>query len=70
MASKRHIRRKSCDGKRRYDTMVAAQVTARRATERTQSKLNAYRCTNCGGFHIGHAPVRVSVKLGLLGVAA
>jgi hypothetical protein len=48
MSSKRHIRRKSCTGKRRYVTQQLA-IAAKRGRE-----LDPYRCQFCGGFHLGH----------------
>lgn len=57
MASKRRIRRKSCDGKIRYDTADAASK-GRSSLNRAkgyQGFMNVYRCSFCGGYHIGHA---------------
>ena len=61
MASKRHQRRKACDGKRRYDTVVEAQAGARKLKKFTGKKdwLVAYRCKFCHGFHFGHPPAKV-----------
>ena len=62
MASKRRIRRQSCEGKLRYQFLDAAQGAARNANSRT-SWIMPYKCNFCGGYHIGHAPngVRQSV---------
>jgi hypothetical protein len=49
MSSKRHIRRKSCEGKVRYATVEEAR-------KRLRGGMNAYRCKFCGGYHIGHRP--------------
>lgn len=65
MSSRRHIRKRGCRGKRRYGSLLQAQICASVATRKTRQKINAYPCRNCGGYHIGHAPRRVSRRLGL-----
>lgn len=56
MSSKRRIRRKACDGKKRYETCAAA-VSASTATGRNFGGLfNAYHCQFCRGWHVGHIP--------------
>jgi len=47
MSSKRRLRRKNCERKRRYGKDEAI-VEARRR------HMRAYPCKFCGGFHIGH----------------
>lgn len=47
MASKRHIRRKQCEFKIRFDSMERAEKYARNGTE-------PYFCQFCKGFHVGH----------------
>lgn len=56
MASKRRIRRKQCDGKRRHATPEAAAGHRRfiHATAGYSGLLNVYRCSFCGGYHVGH----------------
>lgn len=49
MASKRHVRRKACEGKIRHPTLEQAEAMARNGT-------SPYRCSFCGGFHCGHIP--------------
>ncbi len=51
MASKRRLRRKSCDGKVGHETFGAAFVAAKRTHG---SGLVPYRCRFCGKFHVGH----------------
>ena len=57
MASKRRLRRKACEGKKRYATqleaVVAIKAMARRKALRGGS-VEPYRCLWCGGFHFGH----------------
>lgn len=60
MASKRHKRRRGCEGKRRYVTIGAAITELNRARQREPGiRLNVYRCTACGMFHLGHQPAVV-----------
>lgn len=58
MASKRRLRRKSCTGKLRYERADAERL-ARRASYQTRSRISAYECWSCGGWHIGHTPGKV-----------
>ena len=64
MASKRHLRRKACTGKVRYETAQAAQHAATAACRRANAWIVAYGCRFCGGHHIGHPPrhVRQSIR--------
>lgn len=47
MASKRRVRRKSCAGKRRHETLEQAQ-------KYEWDGMVAYYCSFCGGYHTGH----------------
>lgn len=64
MASKRHLRRKACSGKVRYQTDQDARRAAAAACRRTQDWIVHYKCRFCGGIHIGHPPknVRQAIK--------
>jgi cytochrome c5 len=64
MASKRHIRRKACGNKVRYDKKSAKQA-AYFAKRRTGDFIVAYHCQYCGGYHIGHVPQVVNRFLAL-----
>lgn len=57
MSSKRHIRRKACKGKQRFETLDAAWTALRSLIRRLQVReaMNAYPCRFCGGFHFGHS---------------
>lgn len=59
MASKRCLRRKACSRKRRYLDATSAHAAAANARRITGELITAYGCRFCGGFHIGHPPVRV-----------
>ncbi len=57
MASKRNVRRKSCTGKIRHETIGRAKYAVSRLITlgRTRGgKVLAYYCKFCGGFHVGH----------------
>lgn len=45
--------RDACVGKVRFETMSQAQKTAKYSARRNGGKLHPYRCTWCGGFHVG-----------------
>jgi hypothetical protein len=52
MASKRRLRRKSCEGKRRFDETDQAWVSVR--TRGALGAMHVYQCRWCGKFHVGH----------------
>lgn len=56
MSSKRHIRRRACERKKRHATQRAAiahLITQARAFGNTAG-LEPYHCRWCGGWHVGH----------------
>lgn len=59
MASKRGLRRKACDGKRRYTSQEQAEAVARDTANYNHRHndycfIAAYRCPFCNGWHVGH----------------
>ena len=44
-----------CRGKRRYANWVIAEEWAEAASNRTGELIIAYKCYDCGRYHIGHA---------------
>ncbi len=56
MASKRAIRRRRCVGKHDYPTPALALRDAARLSREQRKEVEAYRCPNCGGIHVGHVP--------------
>lgn len=56
MASKRRLRRKQCDGKRRYESApdALAGIKALHRAKGYQGFLSVYRCQFCKGYHFGH----------------
>lgn len=60
MASKRRLRRKACEGKRRYQSVADAQphITNLYRRRKAYGTLQAYKCQFCGGYHVGRPPHR------------
>jgi hypothetical protein len=59
MSSKRRIRRKCCEGKKRYDSKEEAGKDLYilvKTTSTTFKEMNIYRCRFCHKYHIGHKP--------------
>ncbi|MGH2615671.1 MAG: hypothetical protein ACRDJC_10565 [Thermomicrobiales bacterium] len=56
MASKRGVRRRRCAGKHDYLTPALALRDAARLSREQWMEIEAYRCPNCGGIHVGHVP--------------
>lgn len=62
MSSKRHLRRRSCEGKRRHPDKNAANRAAygtgrhNAATRMAPGDMHAYHCPHCGFWHVGHVP--------------
>ena len=54
MASKRHIRRKSCAGKVQHRDKAEAQAHLQSLWFKTRDKYNLYRCNFCGFWCVGH----------------
>lgn len=55
MASKRRIRRKSCEGKKHYDSVEEANAACGRALRLFNEHLHTYKCPyRRGKYHIGH----------------
>ncbi len=61
MSSKRRQRRKSCDGKQRYDNHIDANKamwSLMQSTRFNGGKMQVYKCKFCGHYHIGHLDKR------------
>lgn len=60
MSSKRRLRRRACESKRRYDTAYEAYSARRSVQSRNEkvrgytTRMNVYKCKFCGGYHTGH----------------
>ena len=60
MASKRRVRRKSCEGKKKFDSMMAARAalfTLNRG--KLYHRLHCYQCQFCKQWHLGHLKHKV-----------
>ena len=68
MASKRRIRRKSCEGKKRYmDTGEARKsLYFQKRNGSLKGLINIYHCKFCGKFHLGHAPQFIARRAGYI----
>lgn len=58
MASRRHMRRRACEGKQRHVDQagaVAHMISLKRIGD---SNLNSYKCPHCKGWHVGHRMAR------------
>ena len=69
MSSKRRLRRRRCENKRRYETQteaVQAIINMKQAGV-CRPDTHSYRCDLCGGWHVGraarHLGRRKSIKL-------
>lgn len=74
MASKRAIRRKSCDGKVRYVSVEEAEQARKKSYSGSRKNgvfcglLNIYFCEFCNGYHQGHHKRSIMSKRSLNGV--
>lgn len=59
MASKRRLRRKSCEGKVQYRSDEAAAAAAKSRSWATNSRIGKYKCEFGQHWHIGHTPKSV-----------
>lgn len=64
MASRRHIRRKQCEGKVRHETAQEAGTASWKAKQKWGDSMYPYKCSNCHGWHIGHMSFRIRLKIG------
>lgn len=61
MASKRHQRRRECEGKRGYPTPDAAHhrlrdILSTGSMDPSCCPLHSYHCPHCGRYHVGRVP--------------
>lgn len=57
MSSKRRLRRRQCEGKRRFPDVESATLRRRYLQRKNDDgrPMNIYLCKFCGGYHVGHA---------------
>lgn len=53
MASKRRVRRRSCESKRRFATQTEAVGAAKAASKNRGVYMGTYRCRFCHRWHFG-----------------
>ena len=56
MASKRGIRRRECEQKKRYRTKDYAEADVLRLERAYAERYHEYPCARCGSWHVGHLP--------------
>lgn len=49
----------TCERKSRYPSLGLAEQAARRQRASSGEVIQAYSCSSCGGFHIGHPSLKV-----------
>lgn len=54
MSSKRHLRRRSCEGKIRHPDRSSALQHIRAFGVRRDRDVEPYWCQFCNGWHVGH----------------
>jgi len=63
MASKRRLRRRSCEGKAKHESEGAAHYAAEKTFARSGDVVFPYLCQFCKKWHIGHNPARSRGKV-------
>lgn len=58
MSSKRHVRRKQCDGKIRHASAQDAGYHRHLLNVKDPAPMSVYRCKFCGAFHVGRMSAR------------
>lgn len=61
MASKRRLRRKTCERKKRYVSKEECVKVMREVNSKNSfsERLSAYKCKLCNGWHFGHTPMKI-----------
>ena len=59
MASKRHVRRKACEGKVKFTDQEKATKAAYSYLKSYGQYMHTYKCKFCSRWHIGHPPKAV-----------
>ena len=62
-ASKRGVRRRSCERKRKYEEEGEARAHAQILRLKGQGELHHYRCSQCGFWHVGHVPGAIKTNI-------
>lgn len=63
MASKRRIRRKACEGKKRHTSKENAEIAVRLTRKKFGGGMwCSYQCPFCKQWHVGHIPGKLRGK--------
>ena len=54
MASKRALKRKQCQGKKKYEKTEAIRTATVMRHKYPGQSFDGYPCPNCGSWHVGH----------------
>ncbi len=63
MSSRRHERRKSCEGKIKFNSEQDAERAAGSYSATFKVWMTAYHCKFCKKYHIGHPPKRIRLAI-------
>lgn len=53
MSSKRHVRKRACEGKQRHATQAGAIAQATSLSKVQYVRVYPYKCPFCGYYHVG-----------------
>lgn len=63
MASKRRIRRRGCEGKKRHASKAFAEIAVQMSRRKFGGRMwCSYQCQFCKQWHVGHKPERLRRK--------
>lgn len=51
-----------CDGKHRFADAGLAKKVAHKSAQRKDNQVSAYRCSTCGGWHVGAGRTMKNLK--------
>lgn len=63
MASKRAMKRAMCAGKIKHEKAGALHEATRLRRSHLGEFYDAYKCSNCGAWHVGHRPKKVHTAI-------
>lgn len=63
MASKRAMKRAMCVGKIKHEKAGAIKEATRLRRSHVGEAFDAYRCANCGAWHVGHRTNKVRQQI-------
>lgn len=63
MASKRHIRKRSCENKVGHDRLQSAVAHEKSLQEKYRFNYLVYKCKFCGKYHVGRASHKQNIAI-------